>query len=77
MAQIQALPGGAAAIVQGSGLATGGPVQSADKGRWEEGNPDYMGSASFDNILKKIETTMSSPGKLPFYYKIFKFIPSY
>ncbi len=32
--------------------------------RWEAGNPDYMGSASFDNILKKIDSSMGSPGEL-------------
>ena len=31
--------------------------------RWEEGAPDYSGSASFENILKKIEKTMTSPGE--------------
>jgi len=26
---------------------------------WERGQPDYEGAASFDNILKKINETMS------------------
>ena len=25
---------------------------------WEAGSPDYMGSASFNNILKKIDKTL-------------------
>lgn len=43
---------GAAAAASGSG--------SSHQGRWEEGQPDYLGSASFDNILKKIDATMAT-----------------
>lgn len=32
-----------------------------DRSRWEQGNPDFLGAHSFDNILKKIDSTMSSP----------------
>ena len=45
------------------------PAGSVDQGSkdkreaWEVGQPDYLGNASFDNILKKIDSTMSSPGK--------------
>ena len=39
-----------------------GPTQAQDpadnKESWECGSPDYMGTASFDNILKKIEKTI-------------------
>ena len=28
------------------------------RGNWESGSPDYMGSASFNNILKKIDKTL-------------------
>ena len=53
---------------QGPSGAAGGQGGAQDKReRWEEGHPDYMGSASFDNILKKIETTMSSPGNVQNY----------
>ena len=30
---------------------------------WEAGNPDIAGASSMDNILKKIDQTMSSPGQ--------------
>lgn len=29
-----------------------------NRGNWESGSPDYMGSASFTNILKKIDKTL-------------------
>ena len=52
---------------QGSGAAGaaggGGPSGDDRRERWEGGQPDYMGSASFDNILKKLESTMSTPGE--------------
>lgn len=32
-----------------------------ERGDWESGRPDYMGRAAFDNILKKIDSTISSP----------------
>jgi len=41
----------------------GGPSGDDRRERWEGGQPDYMGSASFDNILKKLESTMSTPDK--------------
>ena len=48
----------------GSGAAgAAGPSGDDRRERWEGGQPDYMGSASFDNILKKLESTMSTPGK--------------
>jgi len=43
-----------------SGAAGGGGDQ---RERWEVGQPDYMGSASFDNILRKIDSTMTTPDK--------------
>ena len=49
---------------QGSGAAgAAGPSGDDRRERWEVGHPDYMGSASFDNILKKLESTMSTPGE--------------
>ncbi len=62
--QQQQGPSGAAGG-QGGAAAAAGPQDKRE--RWEEGHPDYMGSASFDNILKKIETTMSSPGNVQNY----------
>ncbi|XP_059082167.1 glycogenin-1-like isoform X4 [Tigriopus californicus] len=54
MAMVQT-PGGGAAFMPTQ-------QQSGDnRVHWEEGRPDYLGHASFDNILKKIESTMSSP----------------
>ena len=39
-------------------------ASSSDRGRWERGTPDYTGADSFDNILKKIDSTLAStPGK--------------
>lgn len=35
-----------------------GPVQD-NRASWDQGRPDYTGTASFDNILNKIEKTMS------------------
>ena len=35
-------------------------VRLGDRNRWERGSPDYTGADSFDNILKKIDSTMSS-----------------
>ena len=35
-------------------------VLLSDRNRWERGSPDYTGADSFDNILKKIDSTMSS-----------------
>lgn len=32
-----------------------------ERQRWEQGTPDYSGAHSFDNILKKIDTSMSTP----------------
>ena len=29
---------------------------------WECGSPDYMGTASFENILKKIDKTIKEKG---------------
>jgi glycogenin glucosyltransferase len=31
-----------------------------DRSRWDRNSPDYKGADSFDNILKKIDSTMSS-----------------
>ena len=36
-------------------------VQSSTQRSWEQGQPDYQGADSFDNILKKIDSTMSTP----------------
>jgi len=35
------------------------------KQAWEQGQPDFRGSASMDNILKKIDNTMASPNTEP------------
>jgi len=35
-------------------------VRLGDRNRWERGSPDYTGADSFDNVLKKIDSTMSS-----------------
>jgi hypothetical protein len=45
------------------GATCAGPDQSVseDRSQWEKGAPDYKGTHSFDNILKKIDSTMSSP----------------
>ena len=45
-----------------SGAAAGGGGGD-QRERWEVGQPDYMGSASFDNILRKIDSTMTTPGE--------------
>ena len=38
---------------------------SSDRNQWEKGTPDYTGADSFDNIIKKIDSTLSStPGKI-------------
>lgn len=42
-------------------MAINQPI-SQDRSRWEQGDPDYAGEHSFDNILKKIDSTMSKPG---------------
>merc|ERR1712037_222639 len=34
---------------------------SSDRNQWEKGTPDYTGADSFDNILKKIDSTLASP----------------
>jgi len=46
----------------GSGASASGDtgVRLDDRSRWERGAPDYTGADSFDNILKKIDSTMSS-----------------
>jgi len=49
---------GASDISGASGGDTATPSQ--DRNRWERGTPDYTGADSFDNILKKIDSTMSS-----------------
>ena len=46
-------------------MAINQPI-SQDRSRWEQGDPDYAGEHSFDNILKKIDSTMSKPGKFEF-----------
>jgi glycogenin glucosyltransferase len=33
------------------------------KNAWEQGNIDYLGKDSFDNILKKIQATMAQACK--------------
>jgi len=35
----------------------------SSRSQWEEGNPDYMRADSFDNILKKIDSSMTSSDK--------------
>lgn len=37
------------------------PPPQDNRSSWEEGTPDFTGTASFDNILKKIDQTMSQP----------------
>ena len=52
-------------------------ASSSDRGRWERGTPDYTGADSFDNILKKIDSTLAStPGKT-FRYRISSAIRSF
>ena len=40
--------------------SSSGFVQSTQRS-WEQGQPDYQGADSFDNIMKKIDSTMSTP----------------
>ena len=42
-------------------LSSSGFVQSSSQRSWEQGQPDYQGADSFDNIMKKIDSTMSTP----------------
>jgi hypothetical protein len=42
----------------GRAAAAGG---QDERGDWESGRPDYLGRAAFDNILKKIDASVSSP----------------
>lgn len=45
---------------QGDGAVAGPSAPPPDRREaWEQGTPDFSGTASFDNILKKIESTMS------------------
>ena len=37
-----------------------GASSSQDRSRWEQGAPDYKGADSFDNIIKKLDSTMST-----------------
>lgn len=41
--------------------SSSGFVQSSSQRSWEQGQPDYQGADSFDNIMKKIDSTMSTP----------------
>jgi len=36
-------------------------TSSQERSRWEQGAPDYKGADSFDNIIKKLDSTMSTP----------------
>ena len=48
---------------QGGSPAWG--ASSSDRNQWEKGTPDYTGADSFDNIIKKIDSTLAStPGKI-------------
>ena len=52
-------------------------ASSSDRGRWERGTPDYTGVDSFDNILKKIDSTLAStPGKT-FCHRIFSAVSNF
>ena len=42
--------------------------QTQERSRWEQGAPDYRGADSFDNIIKKIDSTMSTPDSGKFLY---------
>ena len=46
-----------------------------ERNDWESGRPDYLGRAAFDNILKKIDASVSSPktGKA-FLFVVFQLI---
>jgi len=45
---------------QGDGAVAAPSAPPPDRREtWEQGTPDFSGTASFDNILKKIESTMS------------------
>ena len=59
--QLSSRPAAAAAPSQPAGSVDQGSKDKREA--WEVGQPDYLGNASFDNILKKIDSTMSSPGK--------------
>lgn len=39
------------------------PLPTNKRESWEEGQPDFMGSASFENIKAKLDETMSQPPK--------------
>ena len=55
--------GSSAQYGQGGSPAWGS--SSSDRNQWEKGTPDYTGADSFDNILKKIDSTLASPsGKI-------------
>jgi glycogenin glucosyltransferase len=42
-----------------SGTSDPRPAASDSREAWEQGRPDYTGTAAFDNIMKKMEATMS------------------
>ena len=51
-----------AAIAVGDKKEESQPSSSVSTQRsWEQGQPDYQGADAFDNILKKIDSTMSTP----------------
>ena len=41
-------------------------TSSQERSRWEQGAPDYKGADSFDNIIKKLDSTMSTPDNSKF-----------
>lgn len=50
-------------LEEAKSVATSAPVVTTEsRQRWEQGAPDYAGADAFDNILKKIDSTMSTPG---------------
>ena len=44
-----------------------GASSSQERIRWEQGAPDYKGADSFDNIIKKLDSTMSSSDNSKFF----------
>lgn len=59
------LSGSGPSAQYGQGASPAWGSSSSDRNQWEKGTPDYTGADSFDNILKKIDSTLASPsGKI-------------
>jgi len=55
------LSGSGPSAQYGQGASPAWGSSSSDRNQWEKGTPDYTGADSFDNILKKIDSTLASP----------------